>query len=392
MTYKQALRKRKIETALARPVVELGKLLSFFFRPKGKRRLFIFSPSADIGGSIIINVDILRLFADMEPVVIFSKKPKNNQFLHLFNIPGVVLWDLHKQIDNKLYHFINIFYRGVISRWINKSENAVVIGGESLYFHKVFPWLSSGVKTIELCHLDTWFNYSQQFVKDIKLRVFSTNRLMLDAKAFYKRQGIDTALRERMRFIDTMIAIPPEPVYNRNENLEVVYIGRGSPQKRVYLIAEIAKAAHQKRLPVHISFVGNVEEIIDPSYLPYCTFYGNVKNRAEMEEIQKRSDVLLLTSKYEGLPVVVIEMMVLGKAIISTAINAIPDYIKDGVNGFLLPDHADEKKIVDDAIIALSILASDRNTLLEMGKRNRKEAVERFGEEAFKQNWEKLIH
>lgn len=391
MTYKEALQKRKFETALARPFVFLGRLFSGLLVPKSKHRLFIFSPSADIGGSIMNNADLARLFVDMKPIVIFSKYPKNNQFRHLFDTPGVVTWDLHKLIDNKAYHFVNLFYRGVISKWINRSENAVIIGGESLYFHKVFPWLKQEVKTIELCHLDTWFNYTQQFVKDIQYRVFSTKKLMQDAKAFYHNQGIDPGLTNRLHFIDNMIPMPPASAPVHNEKLEVIFIGRGSPQKRVHLLAETAKKAHERNLPIHFSFVGDVENIIDPAYLPYCTFYGNVKDRKRLLEIQKKSDVLLLTSKFEGLPMVVIEMMSLGKTIVSTAVNAIPDYIKDGVNGYLLPDWDDENKIVEDAIIALSILAADRELLVRIGKHNREEAVERFGEEAFKRNWNKLI-
>lgn len=391
MTYKEALEKRKIETALTRPFVILGILFSRILVPKGRHRLFIFSPSADIGGSIMNNADLARIFVDMNPVVIFSKYPKNNQFRHLFNTPGVQVWDLHKWIDNKAYHFVNMFFRGVISSWINRSENAVVIGGESLYFHKVFPWLKPKVKTIELCHLDTWFNYTQQFVKDIDIRVFSTKNLMKDAQAFYQKQGIDEQLYSRMLFIDNMIPMPEEPSPVNNENLEVVFIGRGSPQKRVHLIAEIAKKCYEKRLPIHFSFVGDVDREIDPAYLPYCTFYGNVKDRSQLLQIQKESDVLLLTSKFEGLPMVVIEMMALGKVIVSTAVNAIPDYIKDGVNGYLLPDWDEEKKIVEDAVIALSILAADRPTLIKIGQQNRKDAVEKFGEETFIRNWSKII-
>ena len=105
MTYQQALRKRKIETALAWPAVMSGKLLSSFFRPKSKPRLFIFAPSADIGGANVINADIVRSFSYLEPVVIFSKKPKDNQLLHLFELPGVRLWDLHKKIDFKTRFF-----------------------------------------------------------------------------------------------------------------------------------------------------------------------------------------------------------------------------------------------------------------------------------------------
>lgn len=391
MTYQEALRKRKLETALARPLVLLGKLLSKWFRPNGTHQIFIFSPSGDIGGANLNNADIAKLFPHLHPIVIFSKQPKNNLFLHFYDDPNVVKWDLHKQIDTKWYHFINIFYRGVIARWINTTPGAVVVGGESLYFHKVLPWLNSATKKIELSHLDTWFNYTQQFVNDIDIRVFSTERLMKDAIAFYDNQKIESCLKSRLVFIDNMIPEIGEPIINDHRLLEVLFIGRGSPQKRVHLIAAIAEQSHYKKLPIHFSFVGDVSDVIEAVTLPYCTFYGNVKDRNRLQNIQKNADVLLLTSGFEGLPMAVMEMMAFGKVIVSTAVNAIPDYIKDGVNGFLIPDHIDPFKIVDDGVLALTMLAYDRELLKEMGIRNNKEAKERFGKEKFTGKWEKLV-
>ncbi|HSV10703.1 MAG TPA: hypothetical protein VLI68_08040, partial [Hanamia sp.] len=166
MTYRTAIVKRNIEAVLMYPFVLLGKIMSPFFPLKTEHRIFIFCPSADIGGSIQVNIDLCSCFANQSPLVIFSKKPKNNEFLSLFNIKGVSTIDLHQHIDNKLYHFINFFYRGIISSWINKVENPIVLGGESLFFYKVLPHVKKDAKRIDICHLNTWFDYSQAFIKD----------------------------------------------------------------------------------------------------------------------------------------------------------------------------------------------------------------------------------
>lgn len=391
MTYRQALWKRSIETALARPLVWLGKCFSRWLKPKVHTRLFIFCPWADIGGANLINVDIIRCLRHLHPVVIFSKQPRNNEFLHLFQMEGVTLWDLHARIDHKWMHFVNIFYRGVIAAWINKTKPVAVIGGESLYFHKVLPWIKKDIRTVELSHLGTWFNYTQAFVKDMDLRVFSTQRLQRDAEAFYRKQQIPEALHAHMTFVDSMIQIPETIQHQEHEKLQVVFIGRGNPQKRVHLIAEIAKRAHARQLPLHISFAGDVEQIVEPAQYPFCTFYGNVRDRKQLKQIQRQADVLLLTSAFEGLPVVVMEMMGEGKAIVSTAVNAIPDYIHDGINGLLIPDSSDEGAIVNDTLLALSMLSSDRDLVEKMGAANRAYAMEHFGEERFCREWGEVV-
>ena len=390
MTYGRAILKRKIEAVLALPFVLLGKLMSPFFRLKTKHKLFIFCPSADIGGANKVNADLCKCFADKSPLVIFSKKPKNNEFLPLFQIPGVRVIDLHRFVDNKLYHFVNFFYRGIISSWINKVEDPIVIGGESLFFYKVLPYIKEEARIAEISHLNTWFNYTQAFVKDINARVFSTQKLKRDAEELYKKNNLPSEYYSRLFFIDNMVDIPVEPD-NKNENPEVVFIGRGAPQKRVHLIAAIAKRLHEKKSNIHFSFVGDVEKIINPQDYPYCRFYGNVKERNQLEDIYKRSDILLLTSAFEGLPLAVMEMMAYGKVVVSTAVDGIPDYITNGENGFLLENNPDENKIIEEAISVLNHLSGNRNLLEETGKNSRIYAEQHFSGKVFCEKYGKVL-
>ncbi|HZE85572.1 MAG TPA: glycosyltransferase family 4 protein, partial [Puia sp.] len=327
MRYRKAVLKIRLELIAMFPFVLLGKLWGRLFPLESRHSIFLFFPSADIGGAIRVNADIVSCIADRKPLIIYSKKPKNNGFASLFDLEGVRVLDLSGRIDNKLWHFVNFFYRGVLAAWINASENPVVFGGESLFFYKIIPHLKQSVPCIELCHLDTWLPYSIAFIDRIDLRICSTLKLKETIAAQYHEEGLDDKYYSRLRFIENKIDIPPYEEI-RNEQLEVVYIGRGAPQKRVYLIAAIATRMHEQGLPVHFSFVGDVSAIVDPAKHPFCKFYGNVSDEALMQDIYRRSDVLLLTSAYEGLPLVVMYMMAYGKTVLSTAVNGIPDYIQ----------------------------------------------------------------
>jgi L-malate glycosyltransferase len=372
------------------PFVLLGKMMSPFFRLKKQHKIFIFSPSADIGGSIQVNIDLCSCFADQAPLVIFSKKPKNNEFLPFFDMEGVTTIDLHKYVDNKLYHFVNFFYRGVISSWINKTENPIVLGGESLYFYKVLPHIKKDAKRIDICHLNTWFNYTQAFIKYLDARIFSTSKLKRDAEKLYKKNNLPAKYFQRLFFIDNKVNIPAHS-QKMNETLEVVFIGRGAPQKRVHLIAAIAKRMHEMKAKIHFSFVGDVDKIINPIEYPYCTFYGNIKDRNKMEDIYNKSDVLLLTSAYEGLPIAVMEMMAHGKVVVSTAVDGIPDYISNGENGFLITNDPDENKIIDEGVLILSKLAHDKILLIEVGQKSRLYAEQHFSGKTFCENYSGVL-
>lgn len=389
MTYKKAILKRRLEYIGMWPFVLLGKLYGMLFPLKTEHTAFLFFPSADIGGAIKVNADLTNCIVDKKPLIIFSKKPKNNGHRDLFDIPGVQVIDLHKMIDNKLYHFVNFFYRGVIAAWINKVENPVVFGGEGIYFYKIIPHLRKGTRCIELCHLDTWLPYSIGFIDLITCRVFSSISLKKAVEAQYRRNHLPESYFNRLFFVENKIDIPPYKQIN-NEKLEVVFIGRGAPQKRVPLTAAIAERMHALSAPAHFSFVGDVEAVIDVKKYPYCTFYGNVRDAALMNKIYQNSDVLILTSAYEGLPLVVMQMMAHAKIVLSTAVNAIPDYVRHMENGLLITA-IDEAGIVDEGVALLQLLIKEPALKVTLGKRSREIAIEKFSGEVFCKQYRQLL-
>jgi L-malate glycosyltransferase len=389
MTYRKAVLKIRFELFLMSPFVLLGRLYGSLFPLKAPASVFLFFSSADIGGAIKVNADIVECIIDKNPVIIFSKKPKNNGFIGLFRREGVRIIELSGKIDNKLYHFVNFFYRGVLAAWINGVEDPVVFGGECLFFYKVIPHLKKTIPRVELCHLPTWLPYTIGLIDRITVRACSTLKMKEAIEQQYREKKVEGKYYERLLFIENRIDIP-EYIEIQNQRLEVVFIGRGAAQKRVHLIAAIAAKMQAMELPVHFSFVGDVEKVIDPQDLPFCTFYGNVKDEAIMQAIYKKSDVLILTSAYEGLPLVVMYMMAYGKLVLSTAVNGIPDYISHRVNGLLIRA-TEENGIIEEGVELLKLLIDDPALRTTMGRQARKIAMEKFGGGIFCREYRRLL-
>lgn len=389
MSYQQSKRKLKWELALMAPFVWLGKCYGRLFPLKTRHKAFLFYPNGDIGGSPRVNIDIAECIKDAHPLIIFSKKPRNNQFRELYNIPGVRVIDLQAYIDKKALHFINFFFRGVIAAWINRENDPVVFGGESMFFYKIVPHLRKDIRCVELCHLTTWINYTLAFVDRIDLRIFSTQKLKENVEELYRQNNVPAHLYHRLRFIDNAIDIPEYKAIS-NQLLEVVFIGRGAPQKRVPLIAAIAQRMQEAGDPVHFSFVGDVENVIDPGLYPYCKFYGNVNDNALMEQIYGQSDVLLLTSAFEGLPIVVMKMMAYGRLVVSTAVNGIPDYIKHRQNGLLIYA-TDETAIVEEGVQLLRSVVADREAATQLGYQAHLDATALFSKAVFKKTYREIL-
>jgi glycosyltransferase involved in cell wall biosynthesis len=59
--------------------------------------------------------------------------------------------------------------------------------------------------------------------------------------------------------------------------------------------------------------------------------------RTDVPGLLPAFDVFLLTSRYEGLPTVVVEAMACGIPVVATAVNAVPDLVAPGETGLLVP-------------------------------------------------------
>jgi len=389
MNYRAALIKRNAELIGMYPFVLLGKIFGKLIKLKTKHSIFLFYSWADIGGSTQVNIDIANCIKDAKPIIFFSKKPKNNQFRDRFNIEGIRVIDIHKYIDNKWYHFVNFFFRGLISSWINSVDNPVIFGGECMFLYKMLPHVKKETITLELNHYKAWFNYTQQFVKDIDYRIFSTPQIKRDVEEQYRTNGVPEEYFKNLYFIDNTIEIPPHMPLN-NPVLEVLFVGRGSPQKRVYLAAQIARKMGELKKNARFTFVGDVEKFIPEDAKQYCILLGSIRDKNVLNDLYTSSDVLLLTSLYEGLPIVVMEMMARGRIVMSTAIDGIPDYIKHMENGFLLTEK-DEEKIVLQGVEYLNLILEDNELKKKLGQNSYRDAIEHFGGDKFCRTYRSLL-
>jgi glycosyltransferase involved in cell wall biosynthesis len=73
----------------------------------------------------------------------------------------------------------------------------------------------------------------------------------------------------------------------------------------------------------------------DLGIAPATSFTGSV---ADPRREIARAHVVALTSEHEGLPNALLEAMAMGRPVVSTAVGGVPELIRDGIDGFLVPD------------------------------------------------------
>lgn len=111
---------------------------------------------------------------------------------------------------------------------------------------------------------------------------------------------------------------------------QIAFVGRLSHEKGADNFIQLAK------LNPNISFSiygdGPDRDQLELNAPNNVTFYGHQKN---MNNVWSNIDLLVISSRYEGLPMAALEAMVRGIVVLSFSVGRLPDLIVDGDNGFL---------------------------------------------------------
>ncbi len=120
--------------------------------------------------------------------------------------------------------------------------------------------------------------------------------------------------------------------------LRIGFIGGVMPHKGVHVLAAAAQHFDSSRAEFHVYGFGSIEYIrfvrrMDPG--ERLVFHGNYTHDM-LESIARELDVAVVPSLWEDCaPLVLLELMAMRLPILGASIGGIPDFVKEGVNGFL---------------------------------------------------------
>lgn len=95
--------------------------------------------------------------------------------------------------------------------------------------------------------------------------------------------------------------------------------------------------------------------------------------REDIGQILAASDIFVLSSRWEGLPIAVIEAMLVGLPVVATNVGGMRELVNDGVTGILVPPGEPERLAV-----ALERLLGDEALRRKMGEAGRRKALAGF--------------
>lgn len=162
----------------------------------------------------------------------------------------------------------------------------------------------------------------------------------------------------------------PEQVFKNTDKkrLTIGTIGRLTPQKNPKLFNDIAK-----RIPeADFIWIGNgeLQHEIDAENI---TVTGWVKTREDLLNKLNEIDVYLQVSLWEGLPIALIEAMVMRKPLVVSNIIGNKDCVEVGYNGFVFDN-------LEQAVEKINVF-KDKNLISEYGNNSFDKAFEEYNKE-----------
>jgi glycosyltransferase involved in cell wall biosynthesis len=236
---------------------------------------------------------------------------------------------------------------------------------------------------------------------------FSIERLVPNKASLWRRyvmfvlnrvQGIITLSSEwdklqdllpatKIRYVPNAIDVKPYQFIPRprhkNDSVELLFFGHIGREKGCFdLLAAMEYVRQQTQVPFCLSFVGETLDSGEKEQLS-----SEIKKRGldrwvkvnepeyDQQKIQRltNSDVLILPSYFEGMPISLIEAMAAGLPVIGSSIGGIPDLVIHETTGLLI-----SVGDIDGLAKAIMCLIESPERRLTMGLAGRQRAVEEF--------------
>ncbi len=166
-----------------------------------------------------------------------------------------------------------------------------------------------------------------------------------------------------------------EPAFHENQQVPVtdaprlVCVGRLCEQKGQLLLVHAVSRLMLSGIDVQLVLAGDgemrgeIEALLRQSALQHCVHITGWISSEQVREQILAARALILPSFAEGLPVVIMEAMALRRPVLSTYVAGIPELVRPGEGGWLIP--AGDIEALTEAL--KQVLAAPREELERMG-------------------------
>lgn len=383
-----------VEGVFIFPFIVTGRIIALLKPLRKEYRIYFFFPFYHTGGAEKVHLQIAAATGGEDCIIYFTRKSADDRFLNEFKKTNCTIKDISTFTDNKWLYFLNLIYRGIVTGYINsQKQKPVVFNGQCNFAYKISPWVKKHFKQIELIHSLNSFSFIRiPFIPFISKTVMISHKRIEDHKLLYEDHKIPLSFAERIIYISNAIPLPEPTNNDRPFNpFRVLYAGRPGIEKRIHLVVEMAGILNRDHKDIQFELIGDMSSILKPSDYPFIKFHGNINDDEKMNQLYSQSHLLLITSTTEGFPMVIMEAMANGCAIMATAVGDIPYHVKNEENGFLFSSISEENIIVKEGCEKILWLKNNPSQWKEMSEANTHYAFEHFDLKQFNAAYKNLL-
>ncbi|MEL1240151.1 glycosyltransferase family 4 protein [Flavobacterium flavipallidum] len=357
--------------------------------------IVFFLPYYHTGGAERVHIAILKALQGTKCTVVFTHGSATKNFYKEFSKYASIV-ELNS-ILNKKNKWVNQKLQGIIISSINTSLSVKsVFGCNTPYYYQIIPKIKDAIIKNDLFHA---FEENDDRESDvISSASIIDNRIVINEVAkqfilsFYDRHQIDLMFHSKIKIIQNGIELKNSPFQKKTgTHFKIGFIGRWSTEKRAYLFLEIATQVKKKYPEVSFVMAGtgmkiNLNKIIQAG----VEFLGELTNDKDLEQLYKDLYLILLPSKYEGFPMVIMEGMAQGVIPIATNVGGISEHIVNDKNGILIND-GDEKQIIKDYVSIIENLLPNKIKMEMLSQNAYNYALHNFQIQKFNDSYRQIL-
>jgi glycosyltransferase involved in cell wall biosynthesis len=322
-----------------------------------------------------IQIDILTFNMDRKWNPYWRGKVERNDGITIYKVPALNWFPIGH--SDRVTLGINLI-PGRFRRMLKNYDILHFHGGDL-----TFPLFSYAVKKPKIFH---FHGLSPEFYK----RYFISRLILKNVAHIY------ICLTNSMKKELTKLGIPEEkirilpngvdtkyfyPSGEKEENL-VLFVGRICPEKGINTLLE---SLTYLKAPINLAIIGpsdwnlkhfnNIMELVkkENEKGKHKVMYLGAKNQKEIIEWYRKASLLILPSRREGFPVVILEALACETPVVATNVGGIPEILHDNKCGILVPPN-NSQKLAE----AIQFFLDNRDIRIKFGRQGRMMVQERF--------------
>ena len=207
-------------------------------------------------------------------------------------------------------------------------------------------------------------------IRKILVYKFATLIISVSKNMVDEVRNIYKVPKQKIRHFHNALRNPE--MYSPAENIDpknLICVGRLNYGKGFDILIEAMALVHKLDPEIIVSIVGegeyasNLIDMVTSTNLEECVLFTGRKDHDEVIKMISNAYALILPTRFDAFPYVIIEAMSVGTPVIASDVGGIPELIRNGIEGYLIPKEEPER-----LAFAIMELTSDNELRNSMSK------------------------